>query len=214
MNLKHQTNPFAGMGQGLEQFPRIIDPRGLILPQPDRHGLYQLGSPVRKVRGNPRSVTGSVPFPSLRRIVRFESSGERDLLLVLKGAPLQVGVLEQPLTLSPKTLGFPGGKYTPDFLVWLADPLRGITQVVLIEVKPEEILREGLAKFRDRLKAGRRFADRNGWSFRLITGRRTRSQVLPEVVWPAYHVPEAPLLASSHLLPRIFSTLRGATWKS
>lgn len=212
MNLRQQSNPFPGIGQGLEQFPGILDPHGLILPQPDRHGLFQLGTPVRKIRGNHRSVTGSVPFPSLRRIVRFESAGERDLLLALKKAPLPVGVLEQPLTISPKALGFHGSKYTPDFLLWLFDPLRGITQVVLVEVKPEEVLQEGLLKYRDRLKAGRRFATRNGWSWRLITGRRTRSQEIQEVVWPAFHVPEAPLVESSLLLSRLFSSLGGAKW--
>lgn len=214
LNLIHQTNPFAGIGQGLELFPRISEPFGLLLPQPNKKGLWLLGKPVRKVRANPRSVTGSVPFPLLRRTVSFESSGERDFLLVLKGAPFKLGILEQPLTLSPKMLGYRGGKYTPDFLVWLVDPLGKITQVVLVEVKHEDFLGKDLGKYRDRLKAGRRFAARNGWAFRLITGRRTRSQEIPEVVWPSFHLPEPPLLDSSVLLPRLFPYLPRSPWNA
>lgn len=198
-NVNHQD----GGWQGFRQFPLIIDPRGLIKPEPPRTGEFRLREPVRNIRSNSLSVTGRVPFQHLRRTVGFESTNERDFLLLLRESAAPLGVLDQPLTLDPRALGFKGRPYTPDYAVWILDQFRNAPETVLVEIKPDSFLEDELPWYRQRLMAARRFCRNNGWSFRLMTDRRFRSQLVPEVVWPNYHVPPIPLLAPCELIRRL-----------
>lgn len=203
MNSKDNGSPRLGGWQGFRQFPLITDPKGVVSPKPPRKGEFRLQEPVRKVRANPLSVTGTVPFQDLKRTVAFESGNERDFLLLLRESKAPLGVLEQPLTLDPRALGFRGRPYTPDFAVWILDPSRHSPETVLVEIKPDSFLANDLPWYRQRLMAARRFCRNNGWSFRLITDRRFRSHQVPEVVWPNYYVPPIPLLAPAELTRRL-----------
>lgn len=204
MNSRDKNTSHGGGGQGFRQFPLISNPLGLLLPIADKGQPIRLSQPVRKIRSNPRSVTGMVPFQGLRRQVRFESSNERDFLLQIRDSSIPLGVLEQPLTINPTLLGFNGRRYTPDFAVWILDPYRHSPITVLVEIKPDSLLLNELPWYRQRLMAARRFCRNNGWTFRLITERRFRSSEVPAVIWPQFHVPPIPLLHPSLLIHRLF----------
>lgn len=204
MNSSLYISPPWGPRQALGHYPLIADPTGIIGPDPPQAGEFRLCKPVRKIRSNSTSVTGKVPFQGLGRTIRYESTNERDFLLVLRESPIPLGVLEQPLTLDPRQLGFDGRRYTPDFAIWILDPHRHAPRTVLIEIKPDSFLAEDLDWYRQRLMAARRFCRNNGWTFRLITDRRFRSREVPEVVWPSFYVPPVPLLSAESLLRRLF----------
>jgi hypothetical protein len=200
-----QDSPPWGGRQGFVQFPVVRDPLGLIMPVHEHNQDIVIQSPVRKPRPNRFSVTGWVPFQYLGRTVRYESSIERDFLTLLKKAGPPVAVIEQPLQLSVKALGFRGRPYHPDFLVYLLNPDLKYPKAVLVEIKPDSVLaKEELRAYRQRFLAARRFARRNGWGFRLLTAGRLRSSEVPVVPWPEKFVPPTPLRSPMELLHTLF----------
>lgn len=115
--------------------------------------------PVRRIRGNQRSVTGSITGAD-GNFIDFESLLERDFLVLTRFRYPAAKIEEQPLKLSYVTALGRKSHYTPDFLV---EYDRGPAE--LVEVKPAKILVENREEFRDRFAAATEFAESKGWQF-------------------------------------------------
>lgn len=174
MNSNNNSKPFWEGGQGSTCFPDLKDFRGLLPKKSKDPELPNLLDPVRRIPVKRGSLAGHIPFPALNRSIWFESSLERDLLLSLKAFDGLIGVLEQPVRLCCSELGFAGGIYTPDFLVWPRIPTSPLIRPALIEVKFEDDLKKDWLRLKPKLLAGRRFAKHQEWRFLLMTVRHLR----------------------------------------
>ncbi|SDG25942.1 TnsA endonuclease C terminal [Limimonas halophila] len=117
---------------------------------------------ARRIRPNRRSLTGSIPVKG--RAVPFESSLERDLLVLLDFDEDVASVAAQPYTLS---FAGPGGerrRYTPDFRV-----RRHSGPPTVYEVKYRQELRERWPDLKPRFRAAARDARQRGLRFEVVT---------------------------------------------
>ncbi|MGP4965196.1 MULTISPECIES: TnsA endonuclease N-terminal domain-containing protein [Psychrobacter] len=128
-----------------------------------------MNRPVRVIGTNRRSLTGQVSF--LRgSTCNFESSLERDFLMILDFDPLVATVCEQPLTLKYQDDDRKRRQYTPDMLVTYSDEAAPI----LYEVKYREDLRENWHIMKPKFQAAIRYCKQQGWGFRIVTEREIR----------------------------------------
>ena len=167
MNSRDENNPFRGGRQESALylgFLPIKDPYATWRVEPE--GDTGIILPTRKIPPKRKSFSGYVPFPEFGRIVWYESLLEQAFLLALRHLVPLPGVLEQPMALRLRALGFKGKKYTPDFLVWTSE-----IRPTLIEVKYEEDLKKDWTTIKPKLMAARRYARWRGWGFRLVTDR-------------------------------------------
>lgn len=126
--------------------------------------------PVRAIPRNYRSVTGRQFVPGLGRHVGFESTLERDFIMLCRFIPGFVDIDEQPVKVP---LGC-GQSYVPDFLVtW-----KGTRRPDLVEVKPEKVLAEQFSRLESRFAAARQMAADNGWAFSIATEKSIRTSRL------------------------------------
>lgn len=129
----------------------------------------------RKLGTSRRSLTGRL-VTCTGDAATFESSLERDWLIVLDFDPNVRAIQVQPFTLL-YDLGNGSGRYTPDVLVEVGEPGRDADTIVY-EVKPADELRENWDKYRTRFKATWRYCRSNGWRFKVVTERHIRTPLL------------------------------------
>lgn len=115
--------------------------------------------PVRRIRGNPRSVTGAVTGAN-GNFIDFESLLERDYLVLTRFWHPSAKIEEQPVKIPYVSERGRASHYTPDFLVDF-----GMGRSELVEVKPAEVLIEEKEHFRARFAAAADFASAKGWVF-------------------------------------------------
>lgn len=127
--------------------------------------------PARPLRMSYRNVTGKVALGS-GGAASYESTLERDWLLVLDFDPTVRSLHVQPFTLTYVHEG-ETRRYTPDVKVHFDDD-----SVVVYEVKPRETLRAEWSKFRARFRAAMRHCRQQGWRFRIVTEREIRTPFL------------------------------------
>lgn len=134
---------------------------------------------IRKFGPNRRSVTGHVPAQKKPGLVAFESTLERDLIILLEFDPLVSGIVEQPTRIE-----FGDGSYTPDFLVTYF-PEAGRRQSY-IEVKYRDDLAEQWPDLHPRLRAGCRYARSIDRTFKILTEVEIRTLRLDNItqLWP------------------------------
>lgn len=139
--------------------------------------------PVRTVPKNSRSLTGLVPNPRTQSMTAFESSLERDFLLLLDFDPDVEFFEEQPVTIVYHDATGRRRTYTPDVLVrYRTDRLQARhTKPRLCEVKYCEDLRQHWAEYRPKFRAAQRYAQQQGWRFRVVTERHVRTPYLENV---------------------------------
>lgn len=128
------------------------------------HEIVRLDSmrPARTIGTSRRSITGRVAFGG--RSIPFESSLERDLLVLLDFDSTVEDVLEQPFRITYKGADGRERYYTPDFLVQYENGDR-----VIYEVKYRANLKEEWASLKPRFRAAIRYAKRNGMRFSIAT---------------------------------------------
>lgn len=115
-----------------------------------------LGPPARKIRPSSRSLTGRVSFKK-GISVPFESSLERDLLILMDFDPAVIHVHAQPLVIGD-------GRYYPDFLIEYES-----SRPLLCEVKYRQDLRENWKDLRPKFKLALKRCKEEGWRFRIFT---------------------------------------------
>jgi len=107
----------------------------------------------------------------------FESSLERDLLLILDFDPQVISVREQPFSIT-HIQDAAVRRYTPDVLVEFS---RDRVPTVVYEVKPLQTLREDWAILRPRFKAAVAHCRLQDWQFKIVTERHIRTPYLDNV---------------------------------
>ncbi|WP_018936980.1 heteromeric transposase endonuclease subunit TnsA [Thioalkalivibrio sp. ALJ24] len=130
--------------------------------------------PARKIPKNYRNLTGLIASQKGGGAPAFESSLERDLLILLDFDREVESIEEQPLTLEYTDPLGATRTYTPDFFVRYVDDRRPL----LCEVKYRKDLFRDWSLLKPRLKAARRYATEQGWEFRILTENEIRTPYL------------------------------------
>lgn len=129
--------------------------------------------PVRKIPRNYRGVTGVSPSRKSKDDAEFESLLEGEYLLILDWDPEVKSFDVQPVTIP-----VPGRRnpYRPDVLVHFVDGATGQSaKPLLVEVKPEQILKRDEAIFTPAFDAAKRLCRSNGWRFAVKTEKDIRT---------------------------------------
>jgi hypothetical protein len=110
----------------------------------------------------------------------FESSLERDFLLLLDFDPDVEFYEEQPVQIVYYDDNGRRRTYTPDVFVRYrtASVPTPCTKPLLCEVKYREDLRQHWSVYRPKFRAAQRYARQYGWRFRLVTERHVRTPYL------------------------------------
>jgi hypothetical protein len=139
--------------------------------------------PVRIVPKNYRNLTGLVPNSRTQSMTAFESTLERDFLLLLDFDPGVEFYEEQPLKITYYDETGRRRTYTPDVLVrYRTERLAaGRSKPQLCEVKYRDDLRQHWTEYRPKFRAAQRYAREQGWRFRLVTERHVRTPYLDNV---------------------------------
>jgi hypothetical protein len=140
-------------------------------------GSSLVSGPVRSIGVQSRSVTGTMPDGN-----RYESTLERDFMLLLQFDPAVDIYTPQPLTLTYQGVDGQAHKYTPDGLIeWRKDRPVHDPRPVLVEVKYRESFLGDWRAWRQRARASRNYAAERGWLFAIYTEREIRTPVLENV---------------------------------
>lgn len=144
------------------------------------------GQPVRRIPRSHRSVTGYYSFRS-EGAVQFESTLERDFLVVQEFSLIVADVLSQPCEIP---FALPSGRqytYTPDFLVRYRSFTDSAPQCqrkpMLVEIKPSKEWRSHWREWLPKWKAARRYAQECGWTFRILDESRVRGVALSNILF-------------------------------
>lgn len=140
-------------------------------------------SPVRTIPRSRRTVTGHYSWRR-QHSIQYESTLERDFIARQEFSLAVADVVSQPCQIPFITPSGRASHYTPDFLVvYKADsaPLRFQRKPLLIEVKPETEWREHWRSWFPKWKAARRYAESQGWAFRIMDESRIRTQALANI---------------------------------
>ncbi len=139
--------------------------------------------PVRTVPKNYRNLTGLVANSRTQLMTAFESTLERDFLLLLDFDPDVAFYEEQPVKITYHDANGRRRTYTPDILVrYRANHLEARpAKPLLCEVKYRDDLRQHWTDYRPKFRAAQRYARQQGWRFRLVTERHVRTPYLDNV---------------------------------
>lgn len=137
-----------------------------------------MNMPVRKIPNNRRSLTGMVSSQKNERMVAAESSLERDLLVLLEFDPDVEQYEEQPISIEYFDKLGNKHRYTPDVLVYYYAGDSVARPPMLCEVKYREELFAKWKEIKPKIRAGRDYARRQGWRFKIMTEREIRTPYL------------------------------------
>jgi hypothetical protein len=135
------------------------------------------GSPVRDIKISSRSITGTMPDGK-----RYESSLERDLMILLNFDPLVHLYTPQPLSIRYQANDGSWRRYTPDGLIeYRTDIFVHDPRPVLVEVKYRKDFRGKTKELIPKIRAARKYAKENGWLFEIYTEDKIRTPFLDNV---------------------------------
>lgn len=140
-------------------------------------------STVRVIPRSRRSVTGYQTWRR-RHSIQYESTLERDFIVRQEFDLSVAQVISQPCRISFTTPSGRASHYTPDFLVVFrtnSAPPSLQSKPLLIEVKPEADWRRHWREWLGKWKAARRYAESQGWRFRILDESRIRTQALSNI---------------------------------
>ncbi|MDT7809235.1 MAG: hypothetical protein QOJ70_3048 [Acidobacteriota bacterium] len=125
-------------------------------------------------------MTGLVASRKNDRMTGFESSLERDFLLLLDFDAAVARYEEQPVRIKYVDATGRRRTYTPDVLVHYHDDLDASadTRPLLCEVKYREDLFANWKEYKPKIRAGRAHARGQGWRFQIVTEREVRTPYL------------------------------------
>ena len=134
---------------------------------------------VRKIPGSYRSVTGRLACLRSGAYHEYESTLERDCLMVFSCDPEVASLDAQPVKIKYVGKDKKGRTRTryhiPDLLVRFRAPGR---TPLLIEVKYRDELHAEREELLPKIRAGRAYARERGWSYRIYTDRHIRGVLL------------------------------------
>ena len=121
--------------------------------------------PVRKVKSNGRTITGTFSSPKTGKLIQFESYLEYAFILILEFDSLVINIFDQPLILKFRYRKNERIHY-PDFLVHYKH-----RKPVIFEVKYQRDIDKDDGTIARNLKAGRHYAKTHGCDYRIITDK-------------------------------------------
>jgi len=127
--------------------------------------------PVRKIGVQSRSITGTMPNGN-----RYESSLERDFMMLLEFDHLVDLYTPQPITIKYQMSNGQHRQYTPDGLIeYRSDIHVHDCRPVLVEVKYREDFIGNAYEWLPKFRAARQYAKAQGWLFEIVTEDRIRT---------------------------------------
>lgn len=141
----------------------------------------------RKANYTYGSSSGYYPFRG-EKSIWWESTLERDLLILLEYNDMVLDIEEQPVTFEYINKNGRVVTYTPDYLVTFKPlPLYGsqtpYPKPLLIEVKPNAVLKVKFPKLRQRFKIATRYAQENDYIFKIYDENKIRGIELENIVF-------------------------------
>lgn len=130
--------------------------------------------PVRKIPKNHLVVTGGYSSRKNTQIDAFESLLEKDYFLLLDFDERVHSFEPQPVRVPVP--GVPRG-YVPDVLVrYFPDPVSGKEpKKTLVDVKHTDDLAKNADKYALKFESARRFAEKQGWEFKIVDQNQIRT---------------------------------------
>jgi hypothetical protein len=129
--------------------------------------------PVRKIPRNHMRVTGAFATAKSSRSLAFESTLEREYMLLLEFDERVSSIEEQPVRIPVP--GIPRG-YVPDVLVKFHPVADGSTKCPeLVEVKHTSDLSRNQEKYKAKFDAAHLYAHDQGWLFQVVTEKEVRT---------------------------------------
>ncbi|WP_164976711.1 TnsA endonuclease N-terminal domain-containing protein [Chryseobacterium sp. CH21] len=111
--------------------------------------------------------------------VIFESSLERDMIMMMEMDKFCHSYHEQPVKISFTDKTGKKRNYVPDFLMFFHQGLKSEgMKPLLIEVKYREDLRKNFGEYKEKFRAAIDFCKINNYEFRIITEYEIRTQFL------------------------------------
>nr|PIN53377.1 heteromeric transposase endonuclease subunit TnsA [Serratia marcescens] len=149
-----------------------------------RNNCYEdIPKQQRKIKPTRRSVSGVFSFRG-HTPVAFESTLERDFLILTEFNLNVLDIIPQPAVIPFRTPDGRNVTYTPDFLVCysLVDGShKKYPRPRLVEVKPEEQWRTHWREWLPKWKAAWRYAQEQGWAFHIHDESRIRNDALQNI---------------------------------
>lgn len=131
--------------------------------------------PIRTIPKNYRNVTGIAANAKAEGKAMYESTLERDWLMVLEFSADVASLEVQPVRVTWYDDKGKERSYTPDLLVHYHQPeLRPL----LCEVKYQDDLRKHWAEFKPKFRAAYRYAKSRGWRFKVLNEKHIRTSLL------------------------------------
>jgi hypothetical protein len=133
--------------------------------------------PVRKIPLGTNSLRGKTISEKNNRQQEFESALERDFL---QGIEFDINVLQycvQPVKIEYIHEGVVR-HYTPDVIVYYRDDIEPAMHFkpMLCEIKYRKNLKENWKELKPKFMAALRYADEQGWRFKIVTEKEIRTE--------------------------------------
>jgi hypothetical protein len=164
--------------------------------------------PVRKIPKNYRSVTGFVSSGVNANQVAFESTLERDFMLLVEFDSDVLSYEEQPVRIDYLSADDQARHYTPDILVTYRQTPTTLKPPLLVEIKYRQDLFENWRELKPKFRAARRYAKEQGWIFKILTEVEIRTPYLKNVKFLRQFRRRSIDLADADLLLRKVSDLQ------
>jgi TnsA-like endonuclease N terminal/TnsA endonuclease C terminal len=146
----------------------------------DCYKEVSIDMPVRKIPKSYCSVTGLVASSKNNRMSAFESTLERDLMLLLEFDFNVLEYEEQPVKIEYEDNNGKLHSYIPDLLITYRRDIAPAKwkKHVLAEVKYRQNLFADWKILKPKFKAARAYAKSKGWDFRIFTDKEIRTHYL------------------------------------
>lgn len=131
--------------------------------------------PVRSIPKNYNNVTGVAAHLKSSGKAMFESTLERDLLMLLEFDKSIKQFEVQPVKIEWTDALGKGRSYTPDVVAFSHRPKQ---RPILYEVKYRSDIKKNWKELKPKFKAAIRFCKQNHWQFKIITEVEIRTQYL------------------------------------
>ena len=131
----------------------------------------------RKIGYTYGSLSGVCSFRK-EKSVAFESTLERDLIILMEFNDSVSDIVEQPLTIEYTNQNGRETTYTPDFLVYFKQPETALLDVkykpLLIEVKPRRKIQKYFKELKPKFKIAMKYARENDMIFKIYDENKIR----------------------------------------
>ncbi|QER40862.1 heteromeric transposase endonuclease subunit TnsA [Acinetobacter suaedae] len=135
---------------------------------------FTMYEPVRKIGISSRSITGTMPNGN-----RYESSLERDLMILMDFDPSVHLYTPQPLVIKYQSSDGKNHRYTPDGLIeYRSRDKSKKANVILVEVKYRSDFVNKFNEVLPKFRAANLYAKNMGWEFKIFTDDRIRGPFL------------------------------------